>query len=197
MNKIGLLLVIAIIGTFSAACDAAEDESRSTEVQLTNSELDGTANLSAADRASFVDQCVAHRTELFTYLNRGTSMKREELEELKGNIDETFPRFCNCVERGLESSLSKMQFLMAQKMVGQGVFIAYPGTPLPKFEDLRNAAARVGMSDEAFESARQKFRLLASHSAETCFPVWWGPTLARQLGRPELRTYSGPPAAPK
>jgi len=195
MNKTCMMpLVVAIIGALLAPSHASGDESRATKVQLTNNELSGSANLSAADRAAFVDQYVAHRAELFTYLTRESSIKRDDLQELKANVDETFPRFCNCVEQGLESSLSKMQFLMAEIMVSQGIFISYPGSPLPKFEEPQNAAAQAGMSDDAFESARQKFRLLASHSAEACFPVWWGPILARRLNMPELRTYSGPPA---
>jgi hypothetical protein len=68
---------------------------------------------------------------------------------------------------------------------------------MPEFEALKKAAAQLGMSGTDFESTRQKFRIHASHSAEACFLTLWAPLLARQLGIPELRSYSGPPAGAK
>ena len=193
-----ILTAIAIAGIYMAKCDATENENNApANVQLTVNELSGTVTLSAADRTAFADQCYARRTELFTDFMRESSIKPNEKLELKNNIDETFPRFCGCLERGLESGLSKMQFLMAETMIGQGTFISYPGTPMPEFEALKKAAAQLGMSGTDFESTRQKFRMYASHSAEACFLVLWGPTLAQRMGMPELRAYSGPPATSK
>jgi hypothetical protein len=64
-------------------------------------------------------------------------------------------------------------------MIGEGIFISYPGSPMPEFEALKKAAAQRGMSVPDFESARQKFRIHASHSAEACFLTLWTPALAR------------------
>jgi len=197
-RKSTVLMAIAIAGICMASCKAAENETHApADAQLTDSELSGSANLAASDRTAFIDKCYAHRTELFTDFMRESSIKPNDKLELKNNIDETFLRFCGCLERGLESGLSKMQFLMAETMIGQGTFISYPGTPMPEFEALKKAAVQLGMSGTDFESARQKFRMHASHSAEACFLVLWGPTLAQRMGMPELRSYSGPPAASK
>jgi hypothetical protein len=181
-------------------CHAAENGSPaagSATVELTASDLIGIVNLSSNDRIAFTDKCVARRAELFANFMVGTSIKREDVQELKDNIDETFPRFCGCLEGQLEKGLSRMQFVMAETMIDQGIFISYPGSPMPKFEALKTAATQRDMSDTDFESARQKFRMHASHSAEACFLTLWGPTLARRMGMPELGSYSGPPAGAK
>jgi hypothetical protein len=79
-------------------------------------------------------------------------------------------------------------------MIEQGTYPDYPGAPMPEFEALKKAAAQRDMSASDFENARQKFRTHASHSAEACSLTLWAPSLARKSGRPELRSYSGPPA---
>jgi hypothetical protein len=189
---------IAIVGMRMACCEAAENANPApANVQLTASDLSGPVNLSTTDRMAFTDKCIARRARLFANFTNGTSIKPDDLRELKSDVDETFPRFCGCLERGLEKGLSKMQLMMAETMIDQGIFISYPGSPMPEFEALRKAAAQLGMSGTDFESTRQKFRNHASHSAEACFPTLWAPLLARQLGRPELRSYSGPPAESK
>lgn len=83
-----IVVVVAIGGMMLAACNPAVAE-------LTASDLNGPANLSAADRTSFIDKCVARRTDLFAYwFSQNTSIKPEETQELKGDIDEIFPRLC-------------------------------------------------------------------------------------------------------
>jgi hypothetical protein len=189
---------IAIVGLRMACCEAAENGNPApANVQLTANDLSGPVNLSTADRTAFTDKCVARRARLFANFTNGTSLKPDDVRELKGDIDETFPRFCSCLERGLEDGLSRMQLMMAETMIDQGIFISYPGSPMPEFEPLKKAAARLGMSGADFESTRQKFRMHASHSAEACFLTLWAPSLARQLGIPELRSYSGPPCGVK
>ena len=51
-----IVVVVAIGGMMLAACNPAVAE-------LTASDLNGPANLSAADRTSFIDKCVARRTK--------------------------------------------------------------------------------------------------------------------------------------
>jgi len=83
-----IVVVVAIGGMMLAACNPAVAE-------LTASDLNGPANLSAADRTSFIDKCVARRIDLFAYwFSQNTSIKPEETQELKGDIDEIFPRLC-------------------------------------------------------------------------------------------------------
>jgi hypothetical protein len=191
-----ILAAILIAGMLMACCDAAENEKPApAAVELTASDLSGTANLSNTDRAAFTDKCFARRAELFAYFfKQPTSVKPNEVQGLRGDVDETFPRLCGCLERELEKGLSKMQFMMAETMIEQGTYPDYPGAPMPEFEALKKAAAQRDMSASDFESARQKFRTHASHSAEACSLTLWAPSLARKLGRPELRSYSGPPA---
>ena len=182
------LAAIAISGIGLASCKAAEGE-------LVASDLIAPANLAMADRTVFTDKCVARRAQLFANLiESGGSLKPSDVQELKKDMDETFPRFCGCLDRELEKGLSKLQFMMAQTMIDQDTFISYPGSPMPEFDILKGAATRLGMSETDFESARQKFRLQASHAGEACFLTLWAPSLARKLGVPEMGTYSGPPA---
>ena len=191
-----ILAAILIGGMRMACCDAAENDNptRAT-VELTVSDLSGPANLSTTDRAAFTDKCFARRAELFAYFfKQATSVKPNEVQELRGDIDEAFPRLCGCLERELEKGLNKMQFLMAETMIDQGVYPDYPGAPMPEFEALKKAAEQHDMSASDFENARQKFRTHASHSAEACSLILWAPSLARKLGHPELGSYSGPPA---
>jgi hypothetical protein len=188
-----VLAAILIAGLLTVRCDAAENEnSAPAAVELTPTDLSGNASLSTADRLAFTDKCFARRAELFAYLLKRSSIKPDDVQELKGDIDETFPRFCGCLERELQKGLSKMQFMMAETMIEQGAFPDYPGSPIPEFEALRKAAAQRGMSATDFESSRQKFRLHASHSGEACFLTLWAPLLARKMRIPEMRSYSGP-----
>jgi hypothetical protein len=189
------MLAIAIVAMRTACCEATENDNPApANVQLTISDLSGPVTLSTADRKAFTDKCFGRRAELFANFTNGTSMKSDDVRELKSDIDETFPRLCDCLEKGLETGLSKMQMIMAETMIDQGIFISYPGSPMPEFGALKKAAALLGMSGADFASTRQKFRIHASHSAEGCFLTLWAPSLARKLGMPELRSYSGPPA---
>jgi hypothetical protein len=194
MKRIKTIVAAIVIAGLSMACCRASEKPAAgfATVELAASDLSGIVNLSPADRIKFTDKCIARRTELFANFEVGNSIKREDLQELKDNIDETFPRFCGCLEGQLEKGLSKMQFVMAETMIDQGIFISYPGSPMPKFEALKTAATQRDMSETDFENARQRFRMHASHSAEACFLTLWGPTLARRMGIPELRSYSGP-----
>jgi hypothetical protein len=126
-------------------------------------------------------------------MSGASTIKQDDKAELKNNIDETFPRFCTCLEKGYENLLSKMQFLMVETMIGQGRFISYPGSPTPEFEALKKAAAGLGMSSADFESARRSLLVDASRSADACYLVLWGPTLAQRMKMPELRSYPGEP----
>jgi hypothetical protein len=159
--------------------------------------LNGHIILTEALRTGFADACVTNRAELFTDMMRESSIKQDDKVELKNNIDETFPRFCTCLEKGYENLLSKVQFLMAETMIKQGRFISYPGSPTPEFEALKKAAAELGMSSADFESTRRALLVNASHSAEACYLVLWSPILAKRMNMPELRSYPGePPKAP-
>jgi hypothetical protein len=171
---------IAIAGMGMACCEpTANDNPAPADVQLTAGDLSGPFNLSNGDRMAFTDKCAARRADLFANFTAGSSIKPADIRELRNHIDETFPRFCDCLVKGLEKGLSKIQFMMAERMIGQGIFISYPGSPMPEFEALKKAAAQRGMSANDFESARQKFRIHASHSAEACFLTLWAPLLAR------------------
>lgn len=117
---------------------------------------------------------------------------QDDKAELKNNIDETFPRFCTCLENGYENLLSKLQFLIAETMIGQGRFISYPGSPTPEFEAPKKAAAELGMSSADFESTRRALLVNASRSAEACFLVLWSPILAKRMNM-QLRSYPGEP----
>jgi hypothetical protein len=182
------IVAVIAIGVVSLAGPKAD------AIELTASDLRAPANLSAPDRTAFTDACVARRAELFEYwFGRTTSIKPDEVQELRNDIDETFPRLCGCLARELEKGLSKMQFMMAETMIDQGTYPDYPGSPILEFEALKEAATRLGMSATNFETARKAFRLHASHSAEACSLTLWAPSLARKMRMPELRSYSGPP----
>jgi hypothetical protein len=191
-NRRRLIVVVVAIGGMSlAAFNPAVAE-------LAARDLNGRANLSAADRTSFIDKCVARRTDLFAYwFSQNTSIKPEEIQELRSDIDETFPRLCGCLARELEKDVSKLQFLMAETMIEQGTYPDYPGSPIPEFDALKAPAARLGMSAPDFEAARQKFRTHSSRAAEACSLTLSAPSLARRMGIPELRSYSGPPEQTK
>jgi hypothetical protein len=63
-----ILAAILIVGMLMACCDAAENENPApAAVELTASDLSGTANLCNTDRAAFTDKCFARRAELFAY----------------------------------------------------------------------------------------------------------------------------------
>jgi hypothetical protein len=186
-----IVVVIAIGGMSLVACKPAVAELAATD-------LNGPANLSTSDRTAFTDKCVARRSDLFAYwFRQTTTIKPEEVHELKSDIDETFPRMCGCLASELEQDLSKLQFMMAEAMIEQGTYPDYPGSPIPEFDALKAPAARLGMSAPDFETARQKFRTHSSHAAEACSLTLWAPSLARKMGIPELRSYSGPPARTK
>jgi hypothetical protein len=195
MNRASTILAaVAIAGLYVASSGAAETEkSGSPDMQLSANDLSGHVILTDAQRAAFANTCFARRTELFASMMSGSSIKQEDKVELKSNLDETFPRFCTCLEKGYENLLSKMQFLMVETMIGQGRFISYPGSPTPEFEALKKAAAELGMSSADFESARRSLLDEASRSAEACYLVLWGPILAQRMKMPEFRSYPGEP----
>jgi hypothetical protein len=197
MKWTSFILIAVFIGGTHAASSGANDGQDHGDVQLIASDLSGHLAMSDADRKAFVDNCVARRAELFTNFMRESSITADDKSELKSSIDETFPRFCGCLVKGLEKGLSKVQFLMAETMIGNGNFISYPGSPMPDFGPIKSAAEGLGMSSADFESARQRFRIHAATSADACFLVLWGPTLARRLHMPEYRSYSGSPETVK
>jgi hypothetical protein len=189
-----ILAAVAMATIQMASCGAAEpNRSGSPDSSISADDLKGHAILTDAHRAAFADTCVTRRAELFTNMMRESSIKQDDKAELKNNIDETFPRFCTCLEKGYENLLSKLQFLMVETMIGQGRFISYPGSPTPEFEELKKAAAELGMSNADFESARRALLVNASRSAEGCYLVLWNPILAKRMNMPELRSYPGEP----
>ena len=191
-----ILIAIFFVGTHAANSGINESQDHG-DVQLTAGDLSGHVDMSDTNRKAFADSCFARRTELFTNFVRESSITPDDKQELKSNIDETFPRFCGCLVKALENGLSKVQFLMAETMIGNGNFISYPGSPMPDFGPIKRAAEGLGMAAADFESARQKFRMHAARSAEACFLVLWGPTLARRFHMPEYRSYSGAPETVK
>jgi hypothetical protein len=192
LNRTILIVVAIVIGAMClAAC-------KPSDASLTTNDLTGLANLSAVDRTAFTDSCVAHRSQLFDYLFNGrSSAKPEEVREMKGEIDETFPRFCGCLVHDLEKRASKMQLRMAETMIDQGTYILNLGSPIPEFETLKKEAAQLGMSTTDFEGARQSFRIHAYRAAESCSLMLSAPAIARTLNLPEKHWYPGPPEEPK
>jgi hypothetical protein len=190
-----ILAAVAVATLQIASCGAAEaNKSGSSDSSISADDLNGHAILTDAHRAAFADACVVHRAELFTDMMRESSIKQDDKAELKNNIDETFPRFCSCLEKGYENLLSKLQFLMVETMIGQGRFISYPGSPTPELEALKKGAAELGMSSADFESARRALLVYASRSAEACYLVLWSPILAKRMNMPALRSYPGEPS---
>jgi len=180
-------LITVAVAVFALTC------CKPAETGLTTKDLSGPANLSPAQRAAFTGKCVAHRAELFNlFFDRHASTKPEEVQEVRRDIEQTFPRFCSCLEQGLEKRVSTMQYRMAEAMIDQNTYITELGSPIPEFESLKKEAAQLGMSEAGFENARRSFRVHAFRAGESCFQMLSAPSLARLLHLPEENWYPGP-----
>lgn len=181
------VLITVAFAAFGLTC------CKPVDAGLTATDLSGPADLSSAERAAFTDRCVAHRTELFDFFFvRRAGTKPEEIQQMRGDINETFPRFCGCLEQGLEKRVSKMQFRMAETMIGQNSYITELGSTIPEFEALKKEATQLGMSEAGFENARISFRVHAYRAGEACSQMLSAPAIARMLHLPKENWYPGP-----
>lgn len=165
-----LITGLAMSGCGEApATPAATGKSAVVDFTLTAGDLQGAARLTRSERRSFIDACIFGISSISEgeVAKKKGSVSKSDLQEMRHEVGQLTPRFCECFTDAYEDRASKLQVVMLATAFRLGHKIGGKSI-IPELTALRLETQKHGMSNADWAKARKVLQDIGKAAGDHC-----------------------------